>query len=49
MKSFLREYWLWILVPFMVVAMGLAAFFLYVFFVSGDSTGSSPFIYNVGG
>ncbi|MEQ1895602.1 MAG: hypothetical protein ABL998_23940 [Planctomycetota bacterium] len=46
MKSFLREYWLWILVPFMVVAMGLAVFF---FFVANDSGGSSPFIYNVGG
>ena len=45
MKSFLREYWLWILVPFMVVAMGLAVFL----FLASDSSGSSPFIYNVGG
>jgi hypothetical protein len=46
MKAFLREYWLWILVPFMVVAMGLLVFF---WFVASDSPGSSPFIYNVGG
>ena len=46
MKTFLREYWLWILVPFMVVAVGLAVFF---WVVSQDAGGSSPFIYNLGG
>lgn len=45
MKSFLREYWLWIVVPFALVAAGLAVFF----FFASQETGSSPFIYNVGG
>jgi hypothetical protein len=45
MKSFLREYWLWILVPFVLVAVGLTVF---IVLASQDSS-SSPFIYNVGG
>lgn len=42
MKAFLKEYWLWILIPFVLVlgAIGVA-----VFMMSGD--GSSPFVYNI--
>ena len=44
MKTFLREYWLWILVPFMVVAVGLG---LALWMMSRDAGGSSPFIYTL--
>ena len=42
MKAFLSEYWLWILVPFVLVIGGLLL--LYVL-SGGDSV--SPFQYNV--
>ena len=42
MKNFLREYWLWILIPILlVVGLLLAALFL------GLVDGASPFSYNV--
>lgn len=42
MKQFLQEYWLWILIPSLVVAAGIA---LLVFLGGSDS--SSPFVYNI--
>ena len=42
MKNFLKEYWLWILVPSLVVAVGIL---LLVAVASSDS--SSPFVYNI--
>ena len=42
MIGFLREYWLWILIPFAIVLGGLA---LLVFLSGGD--GVSAFQYNV--
>jgi hypothetical protein len=42
MKAFLKEYWLWIVVPFALVVGGL----LLVYFVmSGEE--ASPFVYNI--
>ena len=46
MKAFLREYWPWIVVPFVLMGLALA---LFLFVLSGDQGGSSPFIYNPGG
>ena len=43
MKTFLREYWAWIAVPFALV-LGLLV--VAYFFLGGDG-GASPFIYNV--
>jgi hypothetical protein len=42
MKDFLKEYWAWIVVPFVLVvgALVLAYFFL------GDE-GASPFVYDI--
>ena len=42
MKAFLKEYWLWILIPFVLVIGGLVA----VYLLAGDE-GASPFQYNV--
>jgi hypothetical protein len=42
MKDFLKEYWLWIAVPFVLVIGGL---FLAWFLMSDDS--ASPFVYNI--
>lgn len=43
MKEFLREYLLWILIPFVVVIGGLAA----AMFLVGGSDGNGEFVYNV--
>jgi hypothetical protein len=43
MKAFLKEYWLWIVIPFALVVGGLA---LAWFLLSGDE-GASPFVYNI--
>jgi hypothetical protein len=43
MKAFLKEYWLWIVIPFVVVVGGLMLLF---FLMSGDE-GASPFVYNI--
>jgi hypothetical protein len=40
-KTFLREYWPWIVVP-VVLVVGLLALFV---FLGGDE-GASPFVYN---
>ena len=42
MKDFLREYWLWIAAPFVVVVAGLIVLW---WTTSGD--GPSPFTYDV--
>ena len=42
MKDFLAEYWLWILIPSLVVAIGI---FLLVMATNDDS--ASPFVYNI--
>jgi hypothetical protein len=42
MKAFLKEYWLWIVVPFVLVLGGLVL----AFFLLGDD-GASPFVYNI--
>ncbi len=42
MKNFLREYWLWILIP-IVLVLGLVAAALFLGLVDG----ASPFTYNV--
>ncbi|MEQ1834058.1 MAG: hypothetical protein ABL977_13465, partial [Candidatus Eisenbacteria bacterium] len=43
LKTFIKEYWAWMAVPFVLVvgALVLAYFFL------GSDEGASPFIYNV--
>ncbi len=43
MKEFLREFWLWILIPVLIVAGGI----LLLVFLSGGSDATSPFVYNV--
>jgi hypothetical protein len=43
MKAFLKEYWLWIVIPFVVVVGGLAVL---IFMMSQDD-GASPFVYNI--
>ena len=42
MKAFLKEYWLWIVVPFALVLGGLAL----AWFLMSDE-GASPFVYNI--
>ena len=42
MKDFLAEFWLWIVIPFVLVIGGLVVLYL---MSGGDS--SSPFVYNV--
>ncbi len=42
MKAFLKEFWLWILIPFVLVIGGL----ILLYFLAGDE-GASPFQYNV--
>jgi len=42
MSEFIKEYWLWILVPFVVVIGGIVALYM---MSDGDSV--SPFQYNV--
>jgi hypothetical protein len=42
-RSFLAEYWLWIVIPFVLVFLGLVA----VYFLAGGGDGASPFQYNV--
>jgi hypothetical protein len=42
MKAFLKEYWLWIAIPFVLVVGGLALLWL----MMGDG-GSSPFSYSI--
>ena len=42
MKTFLKEYWLWIVVPFALVVILCAV----AWWLMGDE-GSSPFVYNV--
>lgn len=42
MKAFLKEYWLWIAIPFVLVVGGLAL----LWFLMGDG-GSSPFVYSI--
>ena len=43
MKAFLKEYWLWIVVPFALVIGGLA---IACWFMMSDE-GASPFVYNI--
>jgi hypothetical protein len=43
MKDFFKEFWLWILIPFVLVIGGLLALYL----MAGGSDASSPFVYNV--
>jgi hypothetical protein len=43
MKNFLREFWLWILIPVVVVAVGI----LLLIFWGKGSESSNPFTYNV--
>ncbi len=42
MKNFLREFWLWIVIPFALV-IGL----LILLFALSGGDGSSPFVYNI--
>lgn len=42
MKAFLKEYWLWIVIPFALVVGGLALAWL---MMSDD--GATPFVYNI--
>jgi len=42
MKDFLKEYWLWIVIPFVLVIALVFA----VYFLTSDE-GASPFQYNV--
>ena len=42
MKDFLKEFWLWILIPFVLMIGVLLAVLL---LANGD--GSSPFVYNL--
>ena len=44
MKKALKEYWPWIVIPFVLVLGGLVA----LYFFAGDE-GASPFQYNVFG
>jgi hypothetical protein len=41
-RAFLREYWAWIAVPFVLVL----ALLMLAYFLVGDE-GASPFVYNV--
>ncbi len=40
MKDFLRTYWLWIIVPFLIVILAVVAFIYF-----SDPVADSPFIY----
>ncbi len=42
MKQFLAEFWLWILIPAVLVTLALAALLML-----GGGEGDSPFVYNV--
>lgn len=42
--QFLKENWIWIAIPFGVIVLGVAVIML---FMSGDSGGDDPFIYNI--
>ena len=44
MGKFLRENWIWIVVPIVVVLVGLL---ILIKFMSGDSGNASPFDYNL--
>lgn len=41
MKTFLRDYWLWILLPFILVIGGIL-----VLYALGGGDGASGFVYN---
>jgi len=43
MKEFFAEFWLWIVIPFVLVLGGL----LFLYFWAGAGDGTSPFTYNV--
>ena len=43
MKNFLREFWLWIVIPFALVIAGLLA----LWWIAGSGDGASPFQYNI--
>jgi hypothetical protein len=43
MREFIKEYWLWILAP--MVLVGLAVVFMIAF--TGPDDGSAPFIYSL--
>lgn len=42
MKSFLKQYWPWIVIPFALVGVLVALLYL-----TTDDGGPSPFVYNV--
>jgi hypothetical protein len=42
MKDFFAEYWLWILVPSLIVAAGIV-----LLVMASGSDSSSPFVYNI--
>lgn len=42
MKAFLKEYWLWMVIPFAVVVVGLTLAYLLM-----DDGGASPFVYDI--
>ena len=44
MKSFLKEYWPWIVIPFVLVVGGLTLLYFLM-----DDGGASPFVYNISG
>lgn len=44
MKRFLRENWLWLVAPFLIVAIGLVV----LLFVVGNEAENSGFVYNLG-
>jgi hypothetical protein len=44
MKRFLRENWIWIATPLVLVAIGLFV----LLYVVGNEEGTSAFIYNLG-
>jgi len=41
-RTFLREYWLWIVIPFVLVVGGLALAWLMM-----SDEGATPFVYNI--
>ena len=43
MAAFLKEYWLWILVPFLIVVGGIGL----LWFVGAGASDAGDFIYNV--
>ncbi len=43
MKNFLREFWLWILIPVLIVAGGILLLIVW----GNGSESSSPFVYNL--